>query len=277
MNEPIQPDAIGSPLIAEVERIRREGKRLAVAIACAALIALDLMIVMKAESGSRHRTALKVATAPFAGGHPHARLIDVFIYETPTGLRLVSREGNDMERAAAEIAGVDPDAWDKVQASVAVFPPAEWKPVAYAGILNSLLESEGWGILTPSFRRQTYQCFVQSSTMQPLTDEQTARYREMYCDWLAAESDWASPETARYASELKKGDKKMSWIGWPSLIHDIVVLAAFSWSGWTILRTPIPTFARFRRIRCGHCPRCDYDLVNDFEKGCPECGWGKQT
>lgn len=30
---------------------------------------------------------------------------------------------------------------------------------------------------------------------------------------------------------------------------------------------------RLRRMRRGHCPRCDYDLRFKVGSGCPECGW----
>ena len=32
-----------------------------------------------------------------------------------------------------------------------------------------------------------------------------------------------------------------------------------------------------RRIRAGHCPNCNYDLRRDFSRGCPECGWHRET
>ena len=28
-----------------------------------------------------------------------------------------------------------------------------------------------------------------------------------------------------------------------------------------------------RRVRAGHCPKCNYDRRGDFSAGCPECGW----
>ncbi|MFN0010868.1 MAG: hypothetical protein ACKVS8_04405 [Phycisphaerales bacterium] len=30
-----------------------------------------------------------------------------------------------------------------------------------------------------------------------------------------------------------------------------------------------------RRHKLGHCPACGYDLLRDFSKGCPECGWNR--
>ena len=30
---------------------------------------------------------------------------------------------------------------------------------------------------------------------------------------------------------------------------------------------------RWRRMRRGHCPRCNYDLRGRIGYGCPECGW----
>ena len=32
-----------------------------------------------------------------------------------------------------------------------------------------------------------------------------------------------------------------------------------------------------RRVRAGHCPNCNYDLRRDFSRGCPECGWQRET
>ncbi|MBX3316813.1 MAG: hypothetical protein KF902_08130 [Phycisphaeraceae bacterium] len=212
----------------------------------------------------------------FSGrGGPSFRPVVAHIFSTPSGVRIVSDGGTDMERAAAEVAGVDPDNWNQVQAAMADFPPRDWQPVAYAGMFSSRLSTNGYGLLTPARQITDYNCYVQSATMQPLTTAQASEFRAIFCNWLATESDWASPETAKYAAELKKGDRTTARFVWPLLIHDIVILAAFSWSAWTILRTPLPTLTRARRIRRGHCPRCDYDLLSDFSQGCPECGWGK--
>ncbi len=41
------------------------------------------------------------------------------------------------------------------------------------------------------------------------------------------------------------------------------LLAFDAWRAWRTHR---------RRVR-GHCPACGYDLLRDFSKGCPECGW----
>ncbi len=32
-------------------------------------------------------------------------------------------------------------------------------------------------------------------------------------------------------------------------------------------------FSKGNRIARGHCPRCDYDLCHQFQRGCSECGW----
>jgi len=34
---------------------------------------------------------------------------------------------------------------------------------------------------------------------------------------------------------------------------------------------------RLMRIRSGRCPQCGYDLRGDLERGCPECGWGREV
>ncbi|QYK49071.1 MAG: hypothetical protein KF838_04290 [Phycisphaeraceae bacterium] len=264
-------------LNAEVERILRAGQRLGIAMVFIAIVVVDLGIVANADFGTRNQTVFRCLLDMLSGrGGPSFRLVDARLYATPDGVRIVSGGGTDMERVAAETAGVDPDNWNQAQAAIANFPPAEWQPIAVAGMLSSRLYTNGYGFLTPAHQIVDYSCFVQSTTMQPLTGEQTAAYREMFCDWLATESDWASPQTAKYAAELKKGDRTVTRIVWPFLVHDAAALVVLAWSGWTILRTPLPTLARARRINRGHCPRCSYDLLADFSRGCPECAWGKE-
>ncbi len=42
----------------------------------------------------------------------------------------------------------------------------------------------------------------------------------------------------------------------------------------TLFSTPylLRQTRRHLRLRRGHCPRCDYNLLNDFTNPCPECG-----
>lgn len=37
------------------------------------------------------------------------------------------------------------------------------------------------------------------------------------------------------------------------------------------------TLRRYLRNKRGHCPNCNYDLLADFNFGCPECGWNRPT
>lgn len=97
----------------------------------------------------------------------------------------------------------------------------------------------------------------------------------MFCDWLATESEWASPATAAYAKELRTGDHIVRRIIWPLLVHDIVVVCAIAWSSWTMLRVPPILLRRRNRLAIGRCPGCGYNLLGKFDSGCPECGWGK--
>ena len=44
------------------------------------------------------------------------------------------------------------------------------------------------------------------------------------------------------------------------------------YSAFFALRLAIGPLGRHRRLRRGHCPLCNYDLVFDYSRPCPECG-----
>jgi hypothetical protein len=68
----------------------------------------------------------------------------------------------------------------------------------------------------------------------------------------------------------------------PGLVPTILVSAVLSWlcvrrcSTWNSGRPMFPGILKRRanrRLLGGRCPQCDYDLRDDVEAGCPECGW----
>lgn len=247
----------------DVVRIRRAVNRLGFAMWGVALVMLDIAVVATVDYHARDRTALKAAMSVLGyGGHDHAQPFTLRI-ELGDGHRVFSLRG-----------GGEPYWPDD-------YPPTpERVETALVHMLALNIRPDGSGILTPFHQVTRYACDVQSPTMQPLSDDQILRFREIFCDWLATNSQWASPGTARYAAELKKGDREVTRIVWPLLLHDFFVLSVLGWSAWMLARTPLPTLLRFRhlnrRISHGFCPFCAYDLLSDFSRGCPECGWGRE-
>ena len=60
---------------------------------------------------------------------------------------------------------------------------------------------------------------------------------------------------------------------WSGAIINTLVYAAV-WFGLIIAPGAARRTVRRRR---GRCVQCGYDLRGEFEKGCPECGWGRAT
>lgn len=142
--------------------------------------------------------------------------------------------------------------------------------------MEVILNPDGDGLFTPFMRWNAYRLTLEPMHGKEILEFEAAYMRNTFCDWLAKESPRASPEVARYADELRKGDRVETRIVWGLLLHDVAVLCGFLWCAWTLVWTPWPPFRRWRRVRRGRCPRCSYDLLSDFSRGCPECGWGRE-
>lgn len=55
----------------------------------------------------------------------------------------------------------------------------------------------------------------------------------------------------------------------------ILTVPRFIWILW-LLVVSFPIGRRLKRfVKLHHCPRCDYDLRERVDAGCPECGWGR--
>ena len=58
---------------------------------------------------------------------------------------------------------------------------------------------------------------------------------------------------------------------WPGLFADAAIFAI----PLVGLSATFFGLRRFKRLRTGHCPNCNYDLSGQTISGCPECGWGR--
>lgn len=58
---------------------------------------------------------------------------------------------------------------------------------------------------------------------------------------------------------------------WPGFLFNTVVYTAI----WFALSLGIDSIRRTRRRRKGLCPHCAYNLRNNLNSGCPECGWNR--
>jgi hypothetical protein len=61
---------------------------------------------------------------------------------------------------------------------------------------------------------------------------------------------------------------------WPGFVVNAVLYAAILYLCWTLLMLLPLTLRRRRRLRCGLCPKCGYDLRQrpSDSSVCPECG-----
>ena len=60
---------------------------------------------------------------------------------------------------------------------------------------------------------------------------------------------------------------------WPGFAINTIFYAIILW----LLTLGPFTARRMIRRKRGLCIKCGYDLRSDFEQGCPECGWGRET
>jgi len=61
------------------------------------------------------------------------------------------------------------------------------------------------------------------------------------------------------------------------MLSGLVLNSAAHSMFWMTLFAPVIAWRRFIGVLKGRCPRCDYDLVHDYDSGCPECGWNRAT
>ncbi|MBX3316814.1 MAG: hypothetical protein KF902_08135 [Phycisphaeraceae bacterium] len=219
---------------------------------------IDLFAVLFISFSSNSVT-LPTILVTGGGGSSKPMLIEYF--DSPSGVWAVQQSSPAMERLTDHFG---------------TFPPPGWKKQATVWFSMRHLQPIGFGLLLPAVSQSVFEVSVIQERGVPLTSDAVTRIRSMFCDWLATESEWASPATAAYAAELRTGDHIARRIIWPFLVHDIVVVCAIAWSSWTLLRVPPVLLRRRARLANGRCPGCDYDLIAKFETGCPECGWGKE-
>jgi hypothetical protein len=69
---------------------------------------------------------------------------------------------------------------------------------------------------------------------------------------------------------------------WPGFAINWLLFTVIWFVLWRLLAVPVQRavgavlFRGRNRRKRGHCPACGYDLLNDFGKGCPECGWARE-
>ncbi len=93
------------------------------------------------------------------------------------------------------------------------------------------------------------------------------RSRQFAASWNDVPTQWNTRYILAFGTTL--------WIPtgiiWFGLLKNVACFAAAAWC--TI--KGIGAVRALRRVRRGHCPRCDYDLTGQLAQGCPECGWNR--
>jgi len=64
---------------------------------------------------------------------------------------------------------------------------------------------------------------------------------------------------------------------WSGLIFDSAFYGLFLAAVYWMLVKPRRLLLELRRMRCGCCIACGYELDFDFRSGCPECGWRRSA
>lgn len=251
-------EAAASVIREDLERIRKRKRASSIAYWVLLVLFLDFLVMRNIDYGVRDRTFVNEfrsmgRTVSFTGK-------TAYFYRTPDGIRIVSELGHDR---------------DAIEKQFNTFPPPDWALLATAYTSPPYFHADGHGLITPWRRQRDYNLLVVSpDRSEMLTDP---KWREMYCDWLATGVAWKSPQLDEYIAGMRKGDHVETSISLLLLLHDLVFLVATSVGVGAILVGMMTRTSRAaRRVRAGHCPHCDYDLLSDFPRGCPECGWGKE-
>lgn len=250
------PTIAESVIREDLERIRK--RKLASTIGCWVLLVLfcDLVIVSGLDYGVHDRTAW--ADLCRMGRFGHARRTDVYIYDTPQGWRVMPAWTNGHSRSGT---------------TLKEDPPPLWRPVAWAAWFPVGFRGYGHGLITPFKRECEYRLLVTNAEQDK--DLPADDWRQIVCDWLEMQEPEYGKGAIATAQELRKGDHIVRSLSLPLLLHDIVFVIASCLSVGVIIDSAIHRTSRSaRRIHRGHCPRCSYDLLSNFSRGCPECAWG---
>ncbi len=242
----------------DLERIRKRKRASSIAWWVLLALCLDFLVVRGIDYGVRDRTFVNELgsmgrTVSFTGK-------TAYFYQTPEGIRIVSELGHDR---------------DAIEKQFNPFPPPDWQPLATAYPFPPYFHADGYGLITPARRHREYRLIVMSPDGNELLTE--PKWREMFCDWLATGVAWKSPYLDEYVAGMRKSDHLETSGSALLMLHDFAFLTSALISAGAILIGATTRASRSaRRINRGHCPRCSYDLLADFSRGCPECGWGKQ-
>jgi hypothetical protein len=60
---------------------------------------------------------------------------------------------------------------------------------------------------------------------------------------------------------------------WSGFLLDTILFGVVLWVASWVLTRPLTVLKVVRRLRRGQCLQCGYNLLYDFARGCPECGW----
>lgn len=243
----------------DLQRIALQWKRLRRAMLVLVLLLIEVAVVASIDFGRWNESVAHVMLT--GGQRRRGNMLQMHFFATPEGMRAVPRDNPSIDQLVSEHGD---------------FPPPGWDERVRGSFMEVALHAQGDGLFTPFVRSRTYRLNLEPMYDQEIPESEALNMRATFCAWLAQESPLASPEVAGYAAELLKGNRDETRIVWGLLLHDVAVLCGFLWCAWMLVCTPWPPFRRWRRARQGLCPYCSYDLLSDFSRGCPECGWGRE-
>ncbi|QYK49070.1 MAG: hypothetical protein KF838_04285 [Phycisphaeraceae bacterium] len=242
----------------DLARIRKRKRASSIAGRVLLVLFLDLCMVRMMDYGVSNRTLL--SQFPPRGTYPsYTPHCTVFIYETPEGKRVMWEDA----------AGYTDDRRTLVED-----PPPHWTPVAWVAWSPVRFQGYGYGLLTPWSRETDYR--LGATTAAKDKDLPVEQWRGIVCDWLVSGASGHGERAARVGRALRKGDHVERSFSLLCFLHDIAFVCAAVWSVWTLITGAVLGTSRAAmRIHQGHCPVCSYNLLSDFSRGCPECGWGR--
>lgn len=125
-----------------------------------------------------------------------------------------------------------------------------------------LEEARGWPALA-LYRRQVG---TQTDWIQTLEDGIEISDRQLIFPTVRS-----SKSNTQYRIGLYINRVLPYGIYWPGFIINTLIYAVI----WLFIFLTISKIKNKYRTKQGHCPACNYNLRNNMESGCPECGWNR--